>query len=126
MKTYPRSDRIAGLVHKTLSRLLQRDISDPRLAMATITGVKMSRDLRKARIYFSLAGSSSDREEMESGFRSATGYIKRSLARDLDLRYMPELAFIYDESYDYGSRIDKVLESIKEQEADEPDHSALE
>jgi len=126
MKTYPRSDRIAGLIHKTLSQLLQREISDPRLAMATITGVKMSRDLRKARIYFSLTGSSVDREEMESGFGSAMGYIKRSLARDLGLRYMPELAFVYDESYDYGSRIDRVLESIKEQETDEADHSALE
>ncbi len=122
MKAYPRSDRIGGLVHRTLSNLLQKHISDPRLGMATITGVKMSRDLRKARVYFSTSGGESASVRATEGFKSAMGYIKRTLARELSLRYMPELTFLYDESFDYGSKIDHVLESIRISEADGSDH----
>jgi ribosome-binding factor A len=125
MKTYPRSDRIGGLIHKTLSTLIQRDIHDPRLEMATITGVKMSRDLRKARIYFAISGSPEAKDRAARGFESAMGYIKRTLAQKLELRYMPELTFFYDESFDYGSKIDKVLESIKKPETNGPDHSTF-
>ena len=125
MKTYPRSDRIGGLIHKTLSNLLQKDIHDPRLEMATITGVKMSRDLRKARVYFAISGTAAAKGGAVKGFESAMGYIKRTLARQLGLRYMPELTFFYDESFDYGSRIDEVLESVKKPEANGPDHSTL-
>lgn len=113
MKTYPRSDRIGGHIHKALSDLLQRDISDPRLEMATITGVKLSRDLRKAVVYFAVSGGDHAKAMAIEGFSSAMGYIKRNLARKLGLKYMPELKFIYDESFDYGSKIDHVLESIK-------------
>lgn len=125
MKTYPRSDRIGGLIHRTLSNLLQKDIHDPRLEMATITGVRMSRDLRKARIYFAISGTASAKTDAALGFRSAMGYIKRTLAHQLELRYMPDLMFLYDESFDYGSRIDEVLESIKKPEANGPDHSTF-
>ena len=93
--------------------------------MATITGVKMSRDLRKAGIYFTISGTMAVKDEAVMGFKSAMGYIKRTLARQLGLRYMPELTFLYDESFDYGSKIDKVLESVKKPEANGPDHSTL-
>ncbi len=88
--------------------------------MVTITGVEMSRDLKNARIYFSTAGTGKDRSAALEGFTSAGGYIKRTLAEKLELRYMPGLRFQYDESIEYGSRIEKLLKSINE--ADEPDH----
>ena len=122
MKAYPRSDRIGGLIHRTLSNLLQRHISDPRLLMATITGVKMSRDLRKANVYFATSGGEEANARATEGFESAMGYIKRTIARELGLRYMPELKFLYDESFDYGSKIDNVLESIRMPGADGSDH----
>jgi len=122
MKTYPRSDRIGGHIHKALSNLLRKHISDPRLEMATITGVEVSRDLRSAVIYFATSGDVAAKDRAAEGFRSAMGYIKRNLAGQLGLRYMPELKFRYDESYDYGSRIDNVLESIRIPGADGSDH----
>ena len=88
-------------------------IKDPRLESATITDVKMSRDLRIARIYFTTTGNKKNAEEAVEGFKSAIGYVKRTLAGQLGLRYMPELRFFYDESFDYGSHIDKILKDVK-------------
>jgi len=92
----------------------------PRLAMATITSVKMSRDLKLARIYFTIYGDSEKSEAAAQGFESARGFIKKSLARRLGLRYMPDLKFFYDESFEYGSQIDQLLEKISTDNG--PDH----
>jgi ribosome-binding factor A len=111
MKPFARSDRVGGQIKKALSDMLLKDINDPRLDNTIITGVKMSRDLRTAIIYFVKTGSKSNRKGVEEGFKSAFGYLKRKLARQLGLRYMPELKFYYDESFDYGEQIDKLLNS---------------
>jgi ribosome-binding factor A len=124
MKPYSRSERVSGHIQKVLSNMLQQNIKDPRLEMTTITGVKMSRDLRIARIYFVTSGGRKSSEEVAEGFKSALGYVKRTLARQLGLRYMPELNFFYDESFDYGARIENVLKSIKAD--NEPDRTPFE
>jgi len=113
MKPFARSDRVGGHIQKVLSDILQKRIKDPRLETATITSVKVSRDLRIARIYFTTSGGKKNMEEAVEGFKSALGYVKRTLARQLGLRYMPDLKFLYDESFDYGSHINKVLKAVK-------------
>jgi len=113
MKPFARSDRVCGQIHKVLSDVLLKRIKDPRLKSATITDVKMSRDLRIARIYFTTTGNKKSVEEAIEGFKSAIGYVKRTLAGQLGLRYMPELRFFYDESFDYASHIDKILKDVK-------------
>ena len=113
MKPFARSDRGCGHIQKALSDILLKKIKDPRLESATITGVKMSRDLRIARVYFTTPGNKKGGEEAVEGFKSAIGYVKRTLAGKLGLRYMPELRFFYDESFDCGSHIDKILKDVK-------------
>ena len=113
MKAFARSDRVSGLIQQVLSEILQKGINDPRLKMTTITNVKMSRDLRVARIYFATSGGEKSVEEVTRGFESARGFVKRSLAGKLGLRYMPDLKFFYDDSFDYGAHINKILKSIK-------------
>jgi len=113
MKPFARSERVSGHIQKVLADILKKNIKDPRLEMATITGVKMSRDLKTARIYFTTSGGRKSSKEAAEGFNSARGYVKRTLAQQLGLRYMPEIKFFYDESFEYGSRIDKVLKSIE-------------
>ena len=113
MKPFARSDRVCGHIQKALSDILLKRIKDPRLESATITGVKMSRDLRIARVYFTTPGNKKSVKETVEGFKSAIGYVKRTLAGQLGLRYMPELKFFYDESFDYGSHIDKILKDVK-------------
>lgn len=113
MKPFARSERVSGHIQKVLSDILKKNIKDPRLEMATITGVKMSRDLKTARIYFTTSGGKNSSKKAAEGFNSARGYVKRTLAQQLGLRYMPEIKFFYDESFEYGSHIDNVLKSIE-------------
>ena len=85
--------------------------------MVTISGVKMTRDLRIARIYFSTCGGTQRIESATRALQQAKGYLKRNLAQKIRLRYMPELEFYYDESFDYGVHIEKLLQAIhKDQE----------
>ena len=113
MTSFSRAERVSGLIQETLSDLINKRIHDPRLHMATITRVKMSADLKIARVYFAIYGDDKKSEDAVKGFESARGFIKRNLASKLGLRYMPDLKFFYDDSLDYGSHIDQLLEKIK-------------
>jgi ribosome-binding factor A len=123
-RSFNRAERVSGHVQRVLSELILKGVNDPRLSQATITGVAMSRDLRIAKIYFAAHGSSHDEAALLAGFQSAKGFIKRELARELGLRYMPELKFFYDSSFDYGAHINRVLKSI--QTDDEDNYSTTE
>ena len=122
MSSFSRADRVGGLIQETLSDLLNKSIHDPRLQRATITSVKMSADLKLARVYFAIYGDDKKSEDAARGFESARKFIKRILAPKLGLRYMPDLKFFYDDSFDYGSHIDQLLEKIKTD--DGPDHQS--
>jgi len=123
MKPFSRAERVGGHIQRALSELLQKGVSDPRLENTTITGVKMAQDLKSARIYYSTAEGEEKRHDAAEGFQSAKGHIKRHLARHLGLRYMPELKFIYDASFDYGMKIEKLLKSIGSENG--TDHSTI-
>jgi len=113
MKPFARSERVSGQIQKVMSELLQKSIRDPRLEMVTISGVRMTRDLKIAKVYFTMPNGASDVKRVTEGFKSSHGYIKRMLASQLGLRYMPDLQFYYDESFDYGDKIEKLLKSVK-------------
>ena len=113
MIPFSRADRVGGLIQKVLSGILKKDIKDPRLKMATITSVIVSRDLKQARIYFTTSGGIQKKGATIEGFSSAHGFIKRTLAHELDLKYMPAIKFFYDESIEYGAHINELIESTK-------------
>jgi ribosome-binding factor A len=112
-KPYSRSDRVGGLIKQEMAELLLKEISDPCIAQATITGVKVSSDLRIAKIYFTTTGIEGASEKALAGFNRARGFIKRELAQRLGLRYMPDLNFFYDDSIDRGARIEQLLKMVK-------------
>lgn len=114
MKPFARSDRISMKIQTALSELLRKKINDPRLEMATITGVKLTQDLRDAYIYFTVASGEKAQKDALHGFESASGFIRSSLAKQLGLRFMPKLRFLHDNSFDYGSHIDSILKSLKD------------
>ena len=105
----PRAERVGVLIQEVLAELLVREIHDPRLRRATVTRVRMTRDLRLARVYFTGAADDAAALEAVAGFRSAAGFIKRRLGPVLGLRYMPDLEFRLDEAYDAEARIDRLL-----------------
>lgn len=115
MTGFSRAARVGGLIQKVLSEVLHKQIDDPRLALTTITAVKVSADIKFARIYFTVGGRDPRRiAEATQGFAQARGYIKRLLAPELGLRYMPDLRFHYDEAFDRSARIDELLKSIED------------
>jgi ribosome-binding factor A len=121
MIPFARSDRVGGLIQKILSEILKKEIADPRLKMATITGVEVSRDLKLARIYFTAPGGQQKKDAAIKGFNSARGFIKRILAHEMDLKYMPDIKFVYDESQEYGEHIEALIKQTKIE--DGSDHS---
>ncbi len=113
MKPYPRSERIGAKIKTVLSEILQKKVQDPRIEMATISSVEVTKDLRVAYIYFSVFGSEDRVEDAVKGFQSSHGFIKKALASKLGLKFMPELRFVHDQSFDRGSRIDRLLKSVQ-------------
>jgi len=110
---YKRSDRVGGQVQKELSDLLLKEINDPRLDSVTILRVSITDDLRSARIYFSVAEGEEHKLSAIAGFKSASGYLRRKLSRRLELKNMPRLEFLYDESFDRATKLNKVLKEIR-------------
>jgi ribosome-binding factor A len=114
MRPYSRSARVGGLIKQELAELLRKQISDPSLNQVTITAVKVSADLRNAKIYFAApAGKEGLQQAALEGFQRAMGFVKRELAQRLGLRYMPDLKFYYDDTIDRGARIEELIKMVK-------------
>ncbi len=109
---FKRADRVADLLHKELSQLLLREVKDPRLRAITITAVRVSTDLRHARVLFT-GGAEAEHEAQLQGLRSAAGFLRGHLGRRLDLRYAPELTFEVDESVDRTLEVMRLLREVK-------------
>ncbi len=109
---FKRADRVAGLIQQELSRLLLREVKDPRLAQVTITGVRLSADLRHARVFVTGPGSPQGFQEELKGLRSATGFLRGQLGRALHLRYSPELIFEVDEAVEQSLHVAALLKQV--------------
>ncbi|MBT9447992.1 MAG: 30S ribosome-binding factor RbfA [Desulfobacterales bacterium] len=113
MRAVKRRSRVSGLIQAGVSELLLKKIKDPRLALVTITSVEVSNDLRVAHVYFCVRNRPEREEEVRAGLESAMGFVRREMGR-----YVPELSFHYDESFDYGDRIDRILSKLHETGSD--------
>lgn len=120
MKSYPRSERLEGHIQKIMAEMIIKDISDPRLFLITITGVKLTPDKKVATIYFSTTGGNDDDREKKAlaGFKSAHGFMKRTLAQNLGLKYMPDIRFEADKSIRYGQKIEAIFKTIQNNDSD--------
>jgi ribosome-binding factor A len=113
---YKRSDRVGDMIRQVIGEMLLRDLNDPRLSSVTLTGVEVTDDLKNATVFFSAMGNPAQEEAALHGLQSAAGYIKKRLGRELRLRFVPDLLFKVDHSFDYGKRIDRLIETIQEEE----------
>ena len=110
-----RPSRLGDLIRQEVSRLLLMEAKDPRIGMVTITDVEVSNDIKRAKIFYNVTGDKSEREKTQKGLESASGYIRSTLANRLTIKRMPEISFVYDETLDYGEKIDKILTELKEE-----------
>ncbi len=112
MKTYKRAERVKQLIQQEISRILQLEVKDPRVKFVTVTEVRLTSDLRDAKVLVTSLGNMADREALLIGLKRATGYIRGELGRRLRLRYVPQIEFFFDDSYDKQERILNLLEDI--------------
>ncbi len=110
---YQRADRVGDLLIEMISELLRKEIRDPRIGAVTLTAAKVSRDLRHARIYFNLLGRREERKDVLAGLKSATGFIRSKVGKQLNLRFVPTIEFLYDETEDEAQRIERLLKQVK-------------
>jgi len=112
-----RIDRIEEQLRMEISEIVEREIQDPRIGLVTVTAVKVSPDLRHARVFVTVLGDADQRKKTIAGLKSAAGYTRRSLSKRLHhLKRIPEIMFDYDESIEKGMRIEELLEQIKSEE----------
>lgn len=117
-----KNTRINAEVQRELSSIIRGEIKDPRIGMMTsVTGAEVAPDLKTCRVYISVLGDGKAKEETIKGLRSAEGFIRRALARNLNLRNTPELTFVLDESIEYGVHMSKLIDEVVEKEKDGED-----
>lgn len=111
-----RINRVNEQIKREISIIVQKELGDPRLQFVTITAVDVSRDLRSAKVYFSVLGEKAAVEAGQNALKSAAGMIRRNVGARIKMRYTPELHFIYDRSIEFSTRVDQTLREIHDDE----------
>ena len=113
-----KNTRINGEVQKELSSIIRGEIKDPRIhPMTSVMAVEVAPDLKTCKAYISVLGNQEAKEATIRGLNSAEGYIRRQLARNLNLRNTPEIRFILDESIEYGVNMSKLIDDVARRDA---------
>ena len=107
--------RIASDISRNISEIIANDSRDTLLKTITITGCNVASDLSGAKVYFTSLSDLS-KEQLEKEMAEAAPYIRSELSQRIDVRHTPSLRFIYDESIEYGNRIEKIIESIHKED----------
>ena len=109
--------RMNGEVQKELSKIISRDIKDPRIhPMTSVVSVDVTPDLKFAKVFVSVLGNDEDKEKTRKGLTSASSHIRSLLAKSLNLRNTPELTFVIDDSIEYGVNMSKKIDDLMKKE----------
>jgi ribosome-binding factor A len=108
--------RVAELIQQELATLITFDLRDPRLAFVSVTRVQASPDLRHANVYISSLSGEESEAEIMAALRHASGFLRRELGNRTTLRYVPELAFHFDDGLIQSQRMSDLLDGIASQE----------
>lgn len=106
-RVYRVAEKIRDLIAMELNR-----VADPRFSLVTISSVIVSPDLRHARVYWMVSGGAERRGQVDQAFQSAEGLFKRVLAKELKIRFVPELKFFYDDTLDTCEEVERLMEKI--------------
>lgn len=108
-----RQERVAEQIRIEIAGILQRDLKDPRVGLATCTRVQVSGDLKVAKIYVSVLGAPEEQKRAMAALDGASGFVRRLLGHRLGLRVSPEVRFTFDPSVEYGIRLEKLIEETR-------------
>lgn len=107
-----RAERVGEQMKKELMDIINNKLKDPRVGFLTITDVQPTNDLSLAKVYLTVLGSDKERENTFKGLEKAKGFIKSEIGQRMRLRIVPDLQFEYDESIEYGNRIERLLQDL--------------
>ncbi len=107
-------ERLNDAIRDEISAILEGELADPRIGLATVSNVELSADGRSAHILIEATGDEQEAEQSLEGLAAAKGFIRHELAERLHLRHAPELIFRLDKSQQYGARIDELLKRINQ------------
>ncbi len=108
-----KNTRVNAEVHKELAEIIRNGIKDPRIQpMTSVTAVEGAPDLKTCKAYISVLGDAEAKKDTLAGLRSAESYIRRQLAKTVNLRNTPEIRFILDESIEYGVTMSKLIDEV--------------
>ena len=105
-------DRLNNLFLEEISKILRTEIKDERISFVTITDVKITNDLSFAKVYVTVLNDK-ERDNIIKLLNKASNFIERELSRRIDIRKMPDITFVYDESLEYAANIENIIESIE-------------
>ena len=108
-----RAQRVSEQLKKEVSSIIMDEIKDPRIGFVTVTSVEASNDLRHAKVYVSIYGDEIQKDESLEGLKKATGFVRREIGKRIKLRYTPEIEFKFDNSIEYGDKINKLISKMK-------------
>ena len=109
-----KSEKLSHTFVEEISSIIREEVKDKRIGFITITGANVTSDLSYAKIYFTTLGV--DINEATKALNKASGFIKMELSKRIEIRKMPEMEFIYDTSIEYGEKIEKIIDNIKDKE----------
>lgn len=118
-KNSVKNTRVNGEVHKVLAEIIRGEIKDPRISPWTsVVAVEVAPDLKSCKAWISVLGNEEAREATLQGLRSAEGFIKRQLARTINLRNTPEITFVMDQSIEYGVNMSRKIDEVMAEDAE--------
>ncbi|MBO5055216.1 MAG: 30S ribosome-binding factor RbfA [Lachnospiraceae bacterium] len=119
-KNSMKNTRINGEVQRVLAEVIRGEIKDPRISpLTSVVAVEVAPDLKSCKAWISVYGDEKAQADTLEGLRSAEGYIKNQLAKQINLRNTPEIRFIVDESIAYGVRMSKLIDDVVGSEGNE-------
>jgi len=111
-RDFSRSQRVAEQMQRELSVLLQREMRDPRVNGVSITGVDVTRDFSVAKVYFSMLNKPEGHSDALKALDKAAGFLRHTLGQRMQLRALPELRFIYDETLIRGTSLTELIDQV--------------
>lgn len=110
-----RPESVGRFIQENLSEVIQRRLKDPHVGYLTVTGVRVTKDLRTARVFISVLDAA-EKDATLDALKRATSFLRRELSSRLRMRHTPELVFSYDDTMERGARIDRILEDLRPSE----------
>ena len=107
-------ERLNNNFQEVISEILHKEVKDPNLKFVTVTGCEITNDLSSCKVYFTTL--SDNRDEVLKSLKSASSFIRGEISKRIEIRHTPEIRFVFDESIEYGNKIEKILNDINNKE----------